>query len=197
VAIRLKPADVAVVGLGGAGGVAVLPLARAGIKIAAIEAGGWLNPQKDYHTDEIHNNVRMLVTAAAKTKTEIPTFRTDPSERARRATSGRTMMNAIGGSTIHYDGNSWRFAPWDFRIRTEVVRRYGADALPKGSTIEDWPLTYDDLESYYDLVEYAIGVSGRPATSKEKSTPRAMCSKGPDGGSIRCRRSVTPTSRTC
>ena len=65
--IRLNPVDVVVVGLGGAGGVAVLPLARAGIKVAAIEAGGWLNPQKDYHTDEIHNNVRMLVTASAKT----------------------------------------------------------------------------------------------------------------------------------
>jgi hypothetical protein len=32
-------------------------------------------------------------------------------------------MNAVGGSTIHYDGNSWRFAPRDFRIRTEVLRR--------------------------------------------------------------------------
>jgi choline dehydrogenase-like flavoprotein len=92
VAIRLKPADVALAGLGGAGGVVVLPLARAGLQIAAIEAGGWLNPQKDYHPDEIHNNVRMLVTASAKTKNEIPTFRTSPSARAERATSGRTMM---------------------------------------------------------------------------------------------------------
>jgi gluconate 2-dehydrogenase alpha chain len=179
VAIHLKPADVAVVGLGGAGGVAVLPLARAGIKIAAIEAGGWLNPQKDYHTDEIHNNVRMLVTAAVKTKNEIPTFRTSPSESGWLATSGRTMMNAIGGSTIHYDGNSWRFAPWDFRIRTEVLRRYGADALPKGSTIEDWPLTYDDLESYYDMVEYVIGVSGKAGNIQGKIDARGNVFEGP------------------
>jgi choline dehydrogenase-like flavoprotein len=41
VAINLKPVDVAVIGLGAAGGVAVLPLARAGLKVAGIEAGGW------------------------------------------------------------------------------------------------------------------------------------------------------------
>ena len=37
----LKPVDVAVIGLGATGGVAVLPLARAGLKIAGIEAGTW------------------------------------------------------------------------------------------------------------------------------------------------------------
>jgi choline dehydrogenase-like flavoprotein len=42
-AIRLKPADVAVIGLGAAGGVAVLPLARAGLQVAGIEAGGWMD----------------------------------------------------------------------------------------------------------------------------------------------------------
>ncbi len=57
-AINLKPVDVAVIGLGAAGGVAVLPLARAGLKVAGIEAGTWMNPAKDFKPDEIHNNVR-------------------------------------------------------------------------------------------------------------------------------------------
>ena len=43
-AINRKPVDVAVIGLGAAGGVAVLPLARAGLKVAGIEAGGWMDP---------------------------------------------------------------------------------------------------------------------------------------------------------
>ncbi len=160
-AVQLKPVEVAVVGLGAAGGVAVLPLARAGIKVVALEAGGWLDPRKDFHTDEIHNNVRMLVTSVPKARNEIPTFRTGPDQPARPAASGRTMMNAVGGTTTHYDGNSWRFAPWDFRIRTEVMRRYGAGAIPRGCSVEDWPVAYDDLEPYYDLVEYEIGVSGK------------------------------------
>jgi len=61
-AINLKLVDVAVVGLGAAGGVAVLPLARAGLKVAGIEAGTWMDPSKDFKPDEIHNNVRSLVT---------------------------------------------------------------------------------------------------------------------------------------
>ena len=160
-ATDLKPVDVAVVGLGGAGGVAVLPLARAGLKIAAIEAGGWLNPGRDFHADEVHNNVRMLLTTAPKAANEVPTFRITSEERARRLTGNRIMMNAVGGTTTHYDGNSWRFAPWDFKIRTETLSRYGAGALPKGSTVEDWAVTYDDLEPFYDLVEYEIGISGK------------------------------------
>ena len=46
---RLMPVDVAVMGLGATGGVAVLPLARAGLKIAGIEAGTWMDPHRDFH----------------------------------------------------------------------------------------------------------------------------------------------------
>ena len=58
-ATQLKPVDVAVIGLGAAGGVAVLPLARAGLRVAAIEAGTWMDT-RDFKADEIHNNVRRL-----------------------------------------------------------------------------------------------------------------------------------------
>jgi gluconate 2-dehydrogenase alpha chain len=178
-AINLKPVDVVVVGLGAAGGVAVLPLARAGLKIAGIEAGGWLDPHKDFRPDEIHNNVRMLVTTVPKTKNEVPTFRTSPDERALRAPSGRVMMNAVGGTTTHYDGNSWRFAPWDFKIRTEASRRYGAGSVPKGSTVEDWPLSYEDLEPYYDTVEYEVGISGKAGNIQGTINPLGNMFEGP------------------
>ncbi len=178
-AINLKPVDVAVVGLGAAGGVAVLPLARAGIRVAGIEAGTWLDPHRDFRADEIHNNVRMQVTSVAKAKQEIPTFRTSPQERARPCSGTRTMMNAIGGTSIHYDANSWRFAPWDFKARTEAVRRYGRASIPGGSTLEDWPLGYEDLEPYYDLVEYEIGVSGKAGNLQGKIDPRGNVFEGP------------------
>src|SRR5258708_32360059 len=100
-AINLKPVDVAVVGLGAAGGVAVLPLARAGLRVAGIEAGTWLDPHKDYHADEIYNNARGLVTTLPKTKREIPTFRTSPDAVARQG-ANPPMINAVGGTPIHY-----------------------------------------------------------------------------------------------
>ena len=44
---------------------------------------------------------------------------------------------------------------------SETTRRYGAGRIPKGSTIEDWPLTLDEMEPFYDIGEHEIGVSGK------------------------------------
>ena len=169
-AINLKPVDVAVVGLGAAGGVAVLPLARAGLKVAGIEAGTWLDPHKDYHADEMYNNVRSLVTSVPKAKREVPTFRTSPDQRARQG-ANHPMMNAIGGTSIHYHAQSWRFSPWDFQAKSASIKRYGPNAIPKGSTLEDWPLGYDEMEPFYDIVEYEVGVSGKAGNIQGKLDP--------------------------
>ena len=190
-AINLKPVDVAVIGLGAAGGVAVLPLARAGLKVAGLEAGTWMNPGKDFKPDEIHNNVRQLVTSVPKAKNEIPTFRTNPSSPTRRGTT-HPMMNAIGGTTIHYHAQSWRLKPWDFKTRSEVIRRYGASLLPKGSTLEDWPVSYDELEPYYDLVEHEIGVSGKAGNLQGKLDPAGNVHEG-----TRQREYPMPPLRSC
>ena len=176
-ATDLKPVDVVVVGLGAAGGVAVLPLCRAGMKVAALEAGSWMKPG-DFKADEIHNNVRRLVTTGRKVWNEIPTFRTGPDQRARQA-AAPTMMNAVGGTSIHYYANSWRFHPWDFKVRSETIKRYGAGAIPKGTTVEDWPVGYDELEHYYDLIEYEIGVSGKAGNLKGKIDPAGNVFEGP------------------
>ena len=138
-ATRLKPVDVAVIGLGAAGGVAVLPLARAGLSVAGIEAGTWMGP-KDYRVDEIYNNVRRWVTSVPKAQREIPTIRSNASE---------------------------------------TVQRYGSDALPKGSTLEDWPITYDELESYYDAIEWELGVSGKAGNIQGKIDARGNIFEGP------------------
>src|SRR5438105_15820038 len=111
--ITLKPVDVAVIGLGAAGGVAVLPLARAGLKVAGIEAGGWMDPRQ-FRPDEIHNNIRGLLTSVPKAAREIPTLRNGDGQPVRRA-AVHPMMNAIGGMSIHYWGQSWRLKSWDFR----------------------------------------------------------------------------------
>src|SRR3984957_21338775 len=120
--IRLKPVDVAVIGLGAAGGVAVLPLANAGLTVAGLEAGTWMDP-RSFRPDEIHNNVRGLVTSVPKAAREMPTLRNNPAQPTRR-TLIHPMMNAIGGTSVHYWAQSWRLKPWDFKTRTETVRRY-------------------------------------------------------------------------
>jgi gluconate 2-dehydrogenase alpha chain len=176
-ATNLDPVDVVVIGLGAAGGVAVLPLTRAGLKVTALEAGSWMKTS-DFKADEIHNNVRRLVTTGDKVQGEIPTFRTGPNQPTRQA-ARHVMMNAVGGTSIHYYANSWRFQPWDFKVRSEVVKRYGAGSLPKGSTVEDWPIGYDDLEPYYETIEDEIGVSGKAGNIQGKIDQRGNIFEGP------------------
>ena len=176
-AISLKPVDVVVVGLGAAGGVAVLPLARAGLKVAALEAGTWM-PARVFRADEMHNNVRNLVTTGSKVHGEIPTFRTSESQPAIRP-AVHPMMNAVGGTSIHYWAQSWRYHPWDFKVRSEATRRYGASAIPQGSTVQDWPITYDELEPYYDLIEHEVGVSGKAGNIQGHLDPRGNIFEGP------------------
>jgi gluconate 2-dehydrogenase alpha chain len=176
-AINLKPVDVAVIGLGAAGGVAVLPLARAGLKVAGLEAGTWMDP-RSFRPDELHNNVRGLLTSVPKANREVPTVRDGPSSPSRRAQI-HPMMNAVGGTSIHYWAQSWRLNPWDFRARSEAAKRYGPTAIPKGSTLEDWPLSYDDLEPYYDIVEHEVGVSGKAGNLQGKPDLAGNVYEGP------------------
>ncbi len=190
-ATELPETDVVVIGLGAAGGVAVLPLARAGLQVIGLEAGSWMNPGEDYRADEIHNNVRSLVTTGHKVGSEIPTFRTSPDQVARQA-ARHPMMNAVGGTSIHYHAQSWRLNPWDFRVKSSTLQRYGADYLPAGSTVEDWPLGYDELEPYYDHIEYEVGVSGKAGNIQGTIIPEGNVFEGP-----RRREYPMPPLRSC
>jgi len=158
--VHLPKTDVVVIGLGAAGGLAVLPLARAGLKIVGLEAGGWFRPE-DHLADEIRNNVRHWPHAVQKANQEIPTARNGRDGPALPRPAYHPMMNGVGGTSLHYWGQSWRLTEWDFKVRSETARRYGPSAVPSGSTVEDWPLSYQELEPYYDKVEYTIGVSGK------------------------------------
>jgi gluconate 2-dehydrogenase alpha chain len=156
---NLPPTDVVIVGLGAAGGVAALPLASAGLKVVGLEAGSRLT-KRDFAPDEIRNNVRAWPFSVQKAQREIPTQRPNRSTPTTRA-STHPMMNGVGGTTLHYWAQSWRLNPWDFKVVTETTRRYGASRIPEGSTVEDWPFGYEELEPYYDRIEHEIGISGQ------------------------------------
>ena len=155
---RLPRTDVVIVGMGAAGGVAALPLTNAGLKVIGIEAGGWLNP-RDFAPDELRNGARNWPQAVQKAATEAPTVRATANDTA--VQGGHPMMNAVGGTSMHYWAQSWRLNPWDFKVASATRERYGSDRIPPGSTVEDWPFGYEELEPCYDKVEYAVGISGQ------------------------------------
>src|SRR5262249_62065792 len=80
------------------------------------------------------------------------------------------IYNAVGGSTIGFAGNYWRFAPSDFRMRS--LDGVGVD----------WPLTYEELEPFYDVNEREIGVAGRAGGPCGAPPAPARLPPGPGGG---------------
>ncbi len=177
-AIDLKKTDVVIVGLGAVGGVAALPLARAGLEVIGLEAGSWLTP-RDFAPDELRNNFRGWPQAAQKANGEIPTHRPSAAAPYSPRLPIHPMMNAVGGTSLHYWAQSWRLNPWDFKVVSETTRRYGASRMPKGSTVEDWPFGLEELEPYYDKVEHEVGVSGQAGNVAGIIDPRGNIFEGP------------------
>ena len=158
--VRLNKTDVVLIGLGGVGGLAVLPLTESGLEVVALEAGTWLSP-RDFAPDELRNEVHGWPQSVQKANREIPVHRATSSSPDSPRVDLHPMMNAVGGTTMHWWAQSWRLNPWDFKVVSETARRYGASRIPVGSTVEEWPLKLEDLEWYYDKVEHEIGVSGQ------------------------------------
>lgn len=173
---RLPKTNVVIVGLGAAGGAALLPLTNAGLKVVGIEAGGWLSP-RDFAPDELRNTSRNWPQTMQKAATEAMTVR--PDDRVDAVQGGHPMMNAVGGTTMHYWAQSWRLNPWDFNVLSATKTRYGSDRIPKDCTVEDWPFDYADLEPFYDKIETVIGISGQAGNVKGKLNKAGNIFEGP------------------
>ena len=61
---------------------------------------------------------------------------------------------------VNWAAGAWRFLPTDFNYRSHHIERYGEDKLPEGNRIQDWPVSYEELEPYYSQVDWDIGVVG-------------------------------------
>jgi gluconate 2-dehydrogenase alpha chain len=175
--VRLKKTDVVIIGLGASGGYASLALARAGAKVVGLEAGPRWNAQ-DFPMDEVRNDLRHFLSARKFSK-ELPTWRPNASAVADRSGVTIYMMNGVGGTSIHYGMEQWRYMPWNFKERSETIKRYGAGAIPANSTIADWPISYSDVEPYYDKVEYDMGTSGKAGNIKGKKLAGGNPFEGP------------------
>ncbi len=175
--VELKKTDVVIVGLGAVGGVAALPLAEAGLEVIGLEAGDWMGPP-DFAPDELQHR-RGWPRAVQKANREVPVHRPNASAPESQRYSVHPMMNAVGGTSLHYWAQSWRLNPWDFKVVSETTRRYGAGRIPAGSTVEDWPFGLEELEPYYDRIEYEIGISGKAGNINGDLDPDGNIFEGP------------------
>lgn len=66
----------------------------------------------------------------------------------------------MGGAANHWNGNSWRWQDYDPQLRTRIAGRYGAAVIPADMELQDWGVTYTELEPYHDAYEKLFAIGG-------------------------------------
>ena len=156
---------VVIVGGGLAAGLVARQLVREKVDTVVIERGGDLleGPEARLPTqrDELRWAVRggLMQDAAVETYT----FRHSRAELARplRRFSAFMPGTGMGGAGNQWNGKSHRWASYNLNLRSRFQDRYGRDAIPARMLLQDWGITHDGLERYYDLFEKLFGVSGQ------------------------------------
>jgi gluconate 2-dehydrogenase alpha chain len=164
--------DVVIIGVGAAGGILAAELGKAGMKVIGLERGPRLKTEDFNPHDELRYFQRQDL--RPDIKRQPITWRPNANVRA-NPVPVQNYGNQAGGGTVHYGAVSWRFHEDDFRARSQTIARYGASAIPADSSLANWPLSYADLEPYYDRAEYELGVSGKAGNLQGKKI---------DGGNV-------------
>ena len=144
-----EPVDFLVIGSGAAGGVVAKELSTAGFSVVVLEQGPYWR-ETDYSHDEIKYTFQAGLTN--DTKLQPITFRKNENEPAKEL-KAIEYGRQVGGGSVHFTANYWRFHESDFHERS----LYGE--IP-GTAFADWPISYADLEPYYTKAEYDLGISG-------------------------------------
>ncbi|MEG2046193.1 MAG: GMC family oxidoreductase [Comamonas sp.] len=160
----LPKKDVVVVGFGWTGAILSKELTEAGLNVVALERG----PMQDTDPDGVYpqtmdeltfNSRRKLFVDVSK---ETVTIRHTHNDVAlpNRQLGAFLPGNGVGGAGLHWSGVHFRVDPMELRMRSHYEERYGKKFIPEDMTIQDFGVTYDELEPSFDFAEKVFGTSG-------------------------------------
>lgn len=177
-----KKVDVVTVGAGWTAGIIAQQLtARTGLRVVSLEAGPqrWGTPDFGHNHDSLRYSIRkaMMFNLRNETWTWRPNPRM-PSLPIRQYGSFHPGQG-VGGAGIHWAAQTWRFYPSDMKYRTHHIERYGEEKIPEGANIQDWPITYEELEPYYTRMDIDIGISGTAGNVRGEILPGGNPFEGP------------------
>jgi gluconate 2-dehydrogenase alpha chain len=159
----LPAVDVVIIGGGWTGLLMAKELgSRTALSVVVLERGG---PRKtdDYgeDMDELDYAIRLRMMQDASRETV--TLRHNPGQRALPLRQFGSFLpgSGIGGAGEHWTGVFPRMLPDCFTLLSSTVAKHGAAKLPEDHSIQDWGVTYDELETYYTRAELLMGISGK------------------------------------
>ncbi len=162
---KLPSVDVLLIGFGWTGAIVGQELTSAGLQVLALERGSWRDTPTDFAVTFAQDELRYYWRRALfqEPAQQTVTFRNSVQQNAlpMRQLGSFLPGTGVGGAGIHWNGMTFRFLPSDFLARSHNMERYGAAALPDGMTIQDYGVTYQELEPHYDKFEYLCGISGK------------------------------------
>ncbi|WP_313697802.1 GMC family oxidoreductase [Pantoea sp.] len=169
---EMKKVDAVIVGFGWAGAIMAKELTEAGLNVLALERG----PHRDTYPDgsypqsidELTYNVRKKLFQDLSKSTV--TIRHDASQTAvpYRQLAAFLPGTGTGGAGLHWSGVHFRVDPVELRMRSHYEERYGKNFIPEGMTIQDFGISYDELEPFFDKAEKVFGTSGNAWSIKGK-----------------------------
>ncbi len=148
--------DICIVGSGAGAGPIAYELSNAGYKVVVLEKGKYYR-EKDFSKDELAISRRDKFTPLLKDEQHVINVRNEDEsiERFEGAQYNWSFWNGsmVGGSSNLMSGYFHKMKPNDFKLKSV----YGEI---KGANVEDWPISYEELEPFYEKVKEVVGVSG-------------------------------------
>ena len=179
---RMKPVDAVLVGFGWTGAIMAQQLCDAGLNVVALERGAAHDTSADFATtfdqDELRYMWRhhLFQDVARSTLT----VRNSVGQVAlpMRHLGAFLLGTGVGGAGVHWNAQIWRALETDFRARSHNAQRYGAAAVAD-LTVQDWPVTYADLEPHYTTFDRLCGTSGKAGNLAGVRQPGGNPFEGP------------------
>ncbi|MDR1076038.1 MAG: GMC family oxidoreductase [Xanthomonadaceae bacterium] len=156
--------DAVVIGFGWAGAIMAKELTEAGLRVVALERG----PLRDTYPDGSYPQTIDELTYNSRKKLfmdisrETVTVRHGPDDVAMpyRQFGAFLPGTGVGGAGLHWSGVHFRVDPAELRLRSHYLERYGKSFIPDDMTIQDFGISYEELEPYFDFAEQVFGTSG-------------------------------------
>jgi gluconate 2-dehydrogenase alpha chain len=162
---RLKSVDAVIVGYGWTGAILAKTLTDAGLNVVALERGPARDTAPDFEfpriVDELKHGVRGDLWQPLANETVTVRHRPADTALPYRRYGSFVLGNGVGGAGVHWNGQLWRASPEDLRLRSRVEERYGKSFIPKDMTIQDYPVSFEELEPHFDHFEKVCAVSGK------------------------------------
>jgi gluconate 2-dehydrogenase alpha chain len=174
-ATKLKPVDVVLVGFGWTASILAQELTDAGLEVLALERGKFRDTVPNFSTAFVQDELKYALRHELfeEPRQETLTFRNSLNQTALPMRHLGSFLPAagVGGAGVRWNGQTWRFLPTDFTMRSHMEKRYGKNFIPQDMMIQDWGVSYAELEPYYDKFEYLCGISGQAGNIGGKLQP--------------------------